>query len=181
MKTFICLLRGINVGGKHLLPMKELRALLVSKGLYNVRTYIQSGNVVFQSEVEDATQLSEAVSATIQAKFGFKPQSLILTSEEFEEALAANPFPEAGSDPKSLHLYFMAASALNPNLAELEGLKKDNERFQLLDRVFYLHAPDGIGRSKVAAKIEKSLGQPVTARNWRSVTKIMILAQEISS
>lgn len=180
MKTFICLLRGINVGGKHLLPMQELRALLTSMGLLNVRSYIQSGNVVFQSEEEDASRLSGDISAAILAKFGFKPQSLILSSDEFEEALAANPFPEAESDPKSLHLFFLISAPLNPDLAALEDLKKDNERFQLLNRVFYLHAPDGIGRSKVAEKVEKSLGEPVTARNWRSVTKIMALAQVVA-
>jgi uncharacterized protein (DUF1697 family) len=179
MKTYICLLRGINVGGKNRLPMKELKALLENIGLQHVRTYIQSGNVVFQSK-DDASSLSANISAAIMDRFGFEPQTMVLSGEEFEAAMDANPFPEAESQPKFLHLYFLASSPTHPDLAALEGVKKENERFLLLDRVFYLHAPEGIGRSKLAAKVEKALGEPATARNWRSAAKIMALAQEIS-
>jgi uncharacterized protein (DUF1697 family) len=177
MQTYICLLRGINVGGKNRLPMKELRALLKDMDLQKVRTYIQSGNVVFQAEEGDASKISADIGAAIKDTFGFEPQALVLTGEEFEEALDANPFPEAESEPKSLHLYFLASSPADPDLAALEDVKKVNERFLLLDRVFYLHAPEGIGRSKLAAKVEKTLGEPVTARNWRSSVKIRELAQ----
>lgn len=181
MKTYICLVRGINVGGKHLLPMKELRTLFEDLGLQNVRTYIQSGNVVFQSAEERGMRLSDAISAAMLDRFGFKPQVLLLSSGAFEAAMGANPFPEAEVEPNSLHLYFLASSPVQPDLAVLEELRKDGERFRLVDRVFYLHAPQGIGRSKLAANVEKSLGVPVSARNWRSVSRIMALAQEISS
>jgi uncharacterized protein (DUF1697 family) len=181
MKTYICLLRGVNVGGNNRLPMKELRSLLETIGLENVRTYIQSGNIVFRSEEADVSKLAAGISAAIKDSFGFEPLALVLSGEEFDEALAANPYPEAESEPKTLHLYFLASAPANPDLEVLEALKQESERFQLTDRVFYLHAPNGIGRSKLAAKIEKSLAEPVTARNWRSVTQIKNLSQEIST
>ena len=95
-----------------------------------------------------------------------------------ERAIRSNPYSEAESEPKTLHLYFLAASPESPDLDALEGIKGDRERFVLGDGVFYLHAPDGIGRSKLAANIEKLLGVPVTARNWRTVRKVMEMAQQ---
>jgi uncharacterized protein (DUF1697 family) len=178
MKSYIALLRGINVGGRHVLPMKELRELLENQGLQNVRTYIQSGNVVFQSVENDTSRLAADISAAILEEYGFEPAVLILASEEMEEAMVANPFPEAQSEPKFLHLFFMASLPRSPDLQALQGLKKGEERFALRGAVFYLHAPDGIGRSKLAANIEKALGVPVTARNWLSVSKIMAIARE---
>jgi uncharacterized protein (DUF1697 family) len=178
MTTYIALFRGINVGGKNKLPMKDLVATLDGVGARDVATYIQSGNAVFQSEEQDALLLSETIEAAIKERHGFEPRVLLLTSEEMERAMGANPFPEAESEPKTLHLYFLAAPPENPDLDALEGIKGDRERFVLGDGVFYLHAPDGIGRSKLAASIEKLLGVPVTARNWRTVRKVMEMAQQ---
>lgn len=158
--------------------MKEIRELLENEGLQNVRTYIQSGNVVFQSEENDTLRLAVNISGAILEAYGFEPAVLILTSEEMEEAIAANPFPEAESEPKFLHLFFLASVPRSPDLQALEDLKRGEERFALRGAVFYLHAPEGIGRSKLAAKVEKALGVPVTARNWRSVSKIMAMALE---
>jgi uncharacterized protein (DUF1697 family) len=95
-----------------------------------------------------------------------------------ERVMRSNPLPEAESEPKTLHLYFLAAPPERPDLDALEGIKGDRERFVLGDGVFYLHAPDGIGRSKLAANIEKLLGVPATARNWRTVHKVMEMAQQ---
>jgi uncharacterized protein (DUF1697 family) len=178
MTTYIALFRGINVGGKNKLPMKDLVATLENIGCREVATYIQSGNAVFQSEEQDALLLSETIEAAIKERHGFEPRVLLLASEEMERAMRSNPFPEAESEPKTLHLYFLAAPPENPDLDALEGIKGDRERFVLGDGVFYLHAPDGIGRSKLAASIEKLLGVPVTARNWRTVRKVMEMAQQ---
>jgi len=103
---------------------------------------------------------------------------LVLESEEFEKAVRSNPFPEAESEPKSLHAYFLATPPERPDLEALEGIKGDRERFVLGDRVFYLHAPDGIGRSRLAARAEKLLGVPATARNWRTVRKVKDMADQ---
>jgi uncharacterized protein (DUF1697 family) len=173
MKPFIALLRGINVGGRNRLPMRELVEVLEGLGLRNVKTYIQSGNVVFQSETVDALELAAKMGAAINERHGFTPHVFVLELDELKDAIASNPFPEAESEPKMLHLYFLACVPENPDLKTLENIKRDSERFQLKGKVFYLHTPDGIGRSKLAARVEKSLGVAVTARNWRSVRKIM--------
>ncbi len=177
METYVALFRGINVGGHNRLPMKDLVATLENAGARDVATYIQSGNAVFRSEETDASVLSEKVKATIEERHGFEAQVLVLGSDELERAVRANPFPEAESDPKTLHLYFLAASPERPDLDGLRGIKGDRERFFLGDGVLYLHAPDGTGRSRLAANAERLLGVPATARNWRTVSKVMEMAQ----
>jgi uncharacterized protein (DUF1697 family) len=178
MKTYIALFRGINVGGKNILPMKELAALLEKLGADNVKTYIQSGNAVFRHQAESASQLSSTISAAIKERHGFEPRVLLLGLAEMEKAVASNPFPAAETEPKTLHLYFLASTPQNPDLKMLDSLKKANERFKLIDTVFYLHAPDGIGRSKLAERVEKALGVAATTRNWRTVSKIMAMVQQ---
>jgi uncharacterized protein (DUF1697 family) len=103
-----------------------------------------------------------------------------LELEDIERAIRKNPFPEAATDPTTLHAGFLASVPEKPNLRTLESLKSESERFQLIDKVFYLHAPGGIGRSKLAANAEKLLGAPMTDRNWRTVCKIRQMAQELS-
>jgi uncharacterized protein (DUF1697 family) len=176
MKTFIALFRGINVGGSGVLPMRDLVETLEAIDLEDVKTYIQSGNVAFRCSEEDPVRISAGISAAIGERFGFEPEVLILEPEEIQRALEANPFPEGESEPKTLHLSFLASAPDRPDLEALESLRKDSERFVLKKRVFYLHAPEGVGRSKLAANIERLLGVPVTSRNWRTVTRVMDLA-----
>ena len=177
MKTYIALFRGINVGGNNVLPMKELVARLESIGAQNVKTYIQSGNAVFQSQETNASLLQNKISAAIKKSHGFEPQVFLLKLEDMEKVVDANPFPEAESEPKTLYVHFLASMPKNPDFAILESIKSERERFVLKDGVLYLHAPDGIGRSKLAANAEKLLGVPVTSRNWRTVRKIMDMAK----
>jgi uncharacterized protein (DUF1697 family) len=103
----------------------------------------------------------------------------VLNLSQLEKIIAANPFPEAEDEPSTLHVNFLGARPSNPNLARLEEVRTKTERFALKREAFYLHAPDGIGRSKLAARIEKVLGVPVTSRNWRTVGKIAAMAREI--
>ena len=176
MNTYIALLRGINVGGKNLLPMSALVALLADLGGQGIRTYIQSGNAVFRSAEKDPAQLSRQLAAAIKQGWGFEPWVLILGLADLKKAMAENPFPEAEADPSSLHLGFLASPPESPDLEKLTTLKKESERFQLRDKVFYLHAPEGVGRSRLAASSEKLLGVPMTDRNWRTVGKIREMA-----
>lgn len=179
MKTYIALFRGINVGGKNMLPMKELVAILEDLGSRNVKTYIQSGNAVFQSKEKDASRFSDKISREIKKRRGFEPHVLLLELDDIERVIKENPFPEAEPEHKALHVGFLCSTPGNPNLKGLEPLKGDNERFQLIDNAFYLHAPEGLGRSKVAASAEKLLGVPMTSRNWRTVCKIREMAKEL--
>jgi uncharacterized protein (DUF1697 family) len=179
MKTCIALLRGINVGGKNLLPMKELVAMLGDLGAQNVKTYIQSGNAVFVWKDKDTSQLSNQIRAEIKKRRGFDPDVLILELGDFERVIQQNPFPEAEAGPKALHAGFLAAAPERPDLKTLESLKSDSERFRLIGSVFYVHAPEGVGRSKLAAKAERLLGVPMTDRNWRTVLTLWKMAQEL--
>lgn len=176
MSKLVALFRGINVGGKNVLPMARLRGELEALGLVDVRTYIQSGNVVFESSAESSKELATSIADRIESQHGFRPEVLILSREELAAAVAANPFPEAAADPKTLHFFFLAESATQPDVAALDDARVSSERYQLTDRVFYLHAPDGIGRSKLAAKAEKLLGVAATARNYRTVDKLVGMA-----
>ena len=179
MKTYIALFRGINVGGKHALPMKELMAILEGLGAQTIKTYIQSGNAVFASQEQDPLQLSKKIRAEIKQRRGFEPHVLLLELTDLERVIKQNPFPEAETDPKALHVSFLVSAPTNPNLKALEGLKKESERFELIDSVFYLHAPEGVGRSKLAANAEKLLGAPMTDRNWRTVCALWDIAQAL--
>ena len=180
MTTYICLLRGINVGGNNKLPMKELRTLLEGLGLENVQSYIQSGNVVFQSERTDKATLSQEISAAIEKDHGFAPAILLLDRVEWESAMAANPFPQAVDEPKSLHLFFLEPAPTDPDLAALDEWKKESEAFKLIDKVFYLHAPEGIGRSKLAERFGRGWKIDITARNWRTVCKLKEMVDEVA-
>ena len=181
MHTFIALLRGINVGGNTILPMRDLVGVLEGLGLKNVKTYIQSGNVVFQSAHTNAIELSRKISAAIEKAHGLAPQVLLLGIKELQDAMASNPFPEGEHEPKTLHLFFLDSVPQNPDLEILESIKTKSEQFKLINQVFYLYAPDGIGRSKFAAKVEKALGVAVTARNWRTVNEVMSIAMALAA
>lgn len=109
MNTYIALFRGINVGGNNSLPMKELVAILEGTGAGKVKTYIQSGNAVFQSAEKNPSQLSKKLAAEIKKRHGFDPHILILGLEAIKKAIAENPFPEVEADPSSLRLGFLAS------------------------------------------------------------------------
>lgn len=176
MVARIALFRGINVGGRNVLPMKELKALLESLDCSDVKTYIQSGNVVFSHAETGDANLSQKIGSAIEKRYGFLPRVLLLSAEELQRAAAENPFTAAATEPKTLHLWFLAETPREPDLDGLHKLKAESESFVLTGRTFYLHAPDGIGRSKLAARVEKLLGVTATARNWQTVQKVLELS-----
>jgi len=178
MKHWILLLRGINVGGKNRLPMKELTLVLEKVGCTGVATYIQSGNIVLTSHISSKSRLSELISNTILNAYGFEPKVHLLLPRQLEAAVVANPFPDAVSNPKSLHLFFLSKSPSTSGLEMLETFKSDTEDLSLVMNTLYLHAPDGIGRSRLVANIEKTLDVDVTARNWRTVVKLLDLSKQ---
>ncbi len=180
MTVYVALFRGVNVGGSHSLPMHGLRNLLTRVGCEDVQTYVQSGNAVFRS-TQDADTIRSNIRAAINEQFGFAPNVYLLTIEDYRSIVAANPYPEAEDTPKYLHVWFLIGAAVSPILDTLESSKSPTERYKLSDNAFYLHAPDGIGRSKLAARVDKCLGVDTTARNWRTVTKVSALAESIIS
>jgi uncharacterized protein (DUF1697 family) len=159
--------------------MQELRDILEALGLSEVRSYIQSGNVVFGAELEDRTLLAASIESRIEAARGFRPRVYLLSAEDLRAAMTANPFPEAELEPKTLHFFFLAEPAQEPDIQALEDMRKPGEAFRLTEQVFYLHAPEGIGRSKLATNVDRRLGVATTARNFRSVEKLRAMADEV--
>jgi len=176
MPTWIALLRGIG-GGIRPLPMKELVVALQGIGLQDVRTYIQSGNVVFASR-KSAPQLARLIEACVQENFGLQSPTFVLSVAALARAAAGNPFPQAEREPKSLHLFFLAQPATAPKLDAMHELKKPSEQFVLDNQVFYLYAPEGFGTSKLPERVERLLGVRTTARNWRTIGKLLQLAKQ---
>lgn len=171
MTTYIALLRGINVGGHNILPMKELSTVLAEMGCQNVLTYIQSGNVVFQAEINDTKIFAEMISANILKSHGFGPKVWLMNQLELETAVNNNPFDTGNG--KILHFCFLDDLPNVPNIKKLNELKTESESFELQARILYLFTPEGIGRSKLAAGLENCLGVPVTVRNWNTVQKLL--------
>jgi uncharacterized protein (DUF1697 family) len=176
--TWIALFRGINVVGNHLLPMKDLATLLEREGFEGVRTYIQSGNVVFQSAEGTSISLAKRIGHLVLKSYGFHPQVFVLSVRDLMSAAATNPFPEAEADPKTLHLFFLFELPRSPDLESLSRLKTGREAFALKGKVFYLHTPDGFSVSKLRARAERFIGVGATARNWRTVNKLLEMVWE---
>lgn len=174
MMTYIALLRAINVGGNNLIKMADLKQIMAELGYQNVRTYIQSGNVVFETDVTDRLAMADKISMAIEASHGFAPPIFILEKVEFIAALDGQKleFTEA----KYVYFYFLERPALDIKLPEIDALLAEGDAYILTDKVFYLHCPAGVGRSKLAAKLDRLLGVQTTARNLRSVEKILELA-----
>ena len=171
MNSYVALLRGINVGGNNILPMKDFRDLLAALGCEDVATYIQSGNAVFKHD-SDSASLSESIAAAIASSFGFEPSVVVLTAAEFSAVVAKCPFAAEAIKPNLLYAWFLQEVATAANTTRLDELASGGEEFVLTDSAFYLHAPNGIGRSKLGGQVEKCLGVPATARNWRTISKI---------
>ncbi len=165
MKTYVILFRGINVGGNNILPMKALTAVLEENDYRDVKTYIQSGNVVLRSQKKPDTNID----SIIQNKFGFRPEVITLEESEFITAIKNNPF--SSKEGKIIHFYFCKNSP-KANAEQLKTLRSESEEYYIEDKVFYLHAPHGIGRSKLVAKIESCLGVPATGRNLNTINKL---------
>ncbi len=177
-RIYFALLRGINVGGNHPLPMHLLRRSFGELGCTGVRTYIQSGNVVFRSGTAPQT-LAAQIGASVEREAGFAPDVLIRPGAWLAQALRANPFAEAEAEPARLHLYFLVEPPADADVDKLAQLARPSERFVLTRELLYLDAPEGIGRSRLATKIESAVGVTVTARNWRTASRLLEMVKEM--
>jgi uncharacterized protein (DUF1697 family) len=175
VNTYIALFRGINVGGKNILPMKDIVAILDTLNYENIRTFIQSGNVIFQDKNTVNEKSADEIAKLVLEKNGFEPKVLLLSLEELQDAVANNPF--ATDKGKALHFFFLESQPKKPKTEQLTSMKAKSEEFLLTNKVFYLYAPEGIGRSKLAAGVEKALDVPITARNWNTVSVLVSMAE----
>lgn len=168
---WVALFKGINVGGNNKLPMAELRALATELGLGDATTYIQSGNLIFGSD-DKADVIEEKLASAVERRFGFRPSIIIRSAASLKAALAANPFAARVSEGKQLHMFFLDEPADRYDEAALRALATETEDFALIGNVFYLFAPDGIGRSKLVEKMGPYFPKRITARNLNSVQAI---------
>lgn len=173
MNSYVALLCGVNVGGKNRLPMAELRAAASTAGLQHVQTYIQSGNLIFQSPTKSNKALQMLVGDLLQSQFSINTPVMVRRTDELRAIRDANPFKSHTDLGKALQLFVLDSPAEAANLKKIHAIKSESESIDLSDHCFYLLAPDGIGRSKLAANAEKLLGVSTTTRNWRTVNKIL--------
>lgn len=175
MTTYLALFRGINIGGHNKVSMKEIVALFEDLNFKNISTYIQSGNVIFDTRRRSRSKLSSDISQGIFKRCGFATTVMLLTASELQDAIAHNPYPSDVG--KALHFLFLNEPPKKPDLDRLTGLKTDSEDFMLGDKVFYLYTPEGFGRSKLAMNVERCLGVATTGRNWNTVSKLVAMMQ----
>ena len=170
---YLALLRGINVGGKNLLPMKDLALMFTSAGATDVKTYIQSGNVVFSASPQLVKKLPALIPDQIVQKFGMRIPLVIRSAEEVAEVIASNPYLQDGEPEDALHVYFLADVPTPENLSKLDPNRSHPDRFILRNRDLYVHLPAGMARTKLTnAYFDSKLATVSTARNWRTVLKL---------
>lgn len=175
MGTYVGLLRGINVGGKNKLPMAQLVKVYEAAGASAVRTYIQSGNVIFDAPAALAKRLPGLVSAALAARFGLAIPVLQRPAAALDAALEANPFPRA--DEATLHVAFLSAKPGAVAVASLEPNRSPGDAFAVVGDVVYLHCPHGFGKTKLTTTwLDAKLRTTSTVRNWNTVRALAALA-----
>jgi uncharacterized protein (DUF1697 family) len=175
----VALLRGLNVGGKNLLPMERLARMFEALGCRAVRTYIQSGNVLFAAGAALARRVPAAVRAAIRAEVGLEVPVIVRTADELAAVARGNPFLDAGADPKTLHVAFLAEAPAPARVAALDPRRSPPDEFVVRGREIYLRLPNGVGRTRLTnAYFDSQLDTVSTLRNVNTVQKLVELCHE---
>ncbi len=178
MAAYIALLRGVNVGG-NMLKMDRLRELCAKLGMQNVRTYVQSGNVVFQAQGSGA-QWAELLERKLMGETRLPVTVIVRSAAEMAAILAGNPFlKEKGIDTARLHVTFLQQASAKSAVDSLANLKAGLDRLRCIGKEIYLHCPNGYGQTKLSNNaLEKALGVKATTRNWNTVQKLCEMAKD---
>ncbi|MCG6858274.1 MAG: DUF1697 domain-containing protein [Salaquimonas sp.] len=179
MTVFLVLFRGINVGGNKIVRMEVLREALTKAGFDKVATYIQSGNVVLTSD-KKASEVAALVAKQFEQAFGFSSRPTVRSLEQWRELIAGNPFVAEAKDHKTVSEVLLDETPADDAVERLRGFAT-TERIVPGEGVLYLHAPDGFGRSKVAEKLDATLKVPLTIRNWRTMLKLLDMAESTAN
>ena len=178
MATYVALLRAINLGAVNKIPMPALRTMFEDLGHENVRTYVQSGNVVFEAPRTGLKKLVRQLEEGVTATFGHDISVIIRNGSDLERIATRNPFASEGGSPSSMHVVFLAERAPARGVKVLDPDKWLPDKFEVSGSEIYLLLPNGMGRSKMSiSHFEKVLGVRGTARNWNTVTKLRELVQ----
>lgn len=176
LPTHVALLRGINLGGKNTVPMADLRAWVEAAGGEAVRTYVQSGNVLFDASLADAPGIATAITGQIKERLGHSVPVVLLTAVELRQIARSNPYLAEGAPENELHVMLLSAAPAPERVAKLDPDRSPPDRFTVAGRAVYHHAPNGVARSKLTnAYLDRVLGVTSTARNWRTVGKLLAL------
>jgi uncharacterized protein (DUF1697 family) len=174
MPTYIAMIRGINVSGHKKIKMDQLRESFEALGFSQVRTYIQSGNVIFQTARTSPTDLSKRIEERIGADFGFSVAVILRTSGEMGKTIQDNPFlTKPGIDSSKLHVTFLSQLPVPTTLKKLDTWRAEPDEFRYFGKEIYLHCPNGYGRTKLSNNaFERVLSVSATTRNWNTVNKL---------
>jgi len=173
MPVHVALLRGINVGGGNKIPMAELRQVAGDLGWTKPETYIQSGNLLFEASGSGA-KLETALEAAIKQRLGLEIPVIVRSAADWPAYVAANPFPEAGEAETNRLMLLLSKQPPKPDSAlAIQERAKNGERVRIAAGAIWIHYPDGAGTSKLtSALIDRLVGSPATARNWRTIIKL---------
>jgi uncharacterized protein (DUF1697 family) len=175
VQTYVALLRGINLGARNKIAMGDLRAMFETLDARDVRTYVQSGNVVFVSDAK-AADLPDAIERAIARAAGLDVEVLVRTRAQLDRVVKGNPFAD-GAELKALHVTFLDARPAKARVDALDPERYPPDTFRVAGQEVYLHCPNGYGPSKLSnAYFEKQLGVAATTRNWRTVTTLAAMA-----
>lgn len=182
MPRYISLLRGINVGGHKKIKMAELKTAYEELGLQEVKTYIQSGNVLFNTNELDKTKLSLSIQKGIADKWGFEVTVWVIAPKEWSAYLDNNPFlTQKNIDTSKLHLTVLNARPNQDLLAAIKGFESGEDEFKCIDKVIYLYCPNGQAKTRLTNNFfERKLNVAATTRNWRSSRKLLELTKTSS-
>jgi len=176
MAVYVALLRGINVGGKNSLPMNDLSALFTDAGCTDVRTYVQSGNVVFHASPSLARRIPAVIEEAISDQFGLRVPVMTRTAAELRDVVKDNPFLRGKPETETLHVAFLADTPTAARVASLDENRSPPDAWEVRGRKIYLRLPNGVGRTKLTnAYFDSKLGTTSTLRNWRTVLKLVEL------
>jgi len=182
MSAIICLLRGVNLGGHNKIAMDSLRDICSSLKLRSPQTYIQSGNVVFVTAEKDLARLARRIEDCIEQKHSFRPSVMLRTAAEMRGVIARNPFASRKNiDPAKLVVSFLAAAPTAEVAKRLPEIKVGPEELHVSGRELYIYFPDGQGRSKLPAALNRAAKIPATARNWNTVVKLLAMAEALEA
>jgi uncharacterized protein (DUF1697 family) len=174
----IVLLRGINLGSRNRIAMPELRTAFEGAGYDDLRTYLQSGNVVLSSTAS-AAKLTRECERLIAATFGLEIAVVVRTRKQLAEVVRRNPLAKVAKDPKRYQVSFLEKKPTAELVRKLESVAAESERLVAIGRELYAWHPEGVARSRLWAMLAgRDLGVTATARNWTTVTKLLELADE---
>ncbi len=181
MKTYISILRGINVSGHKLIKMDALRKSFESMQFSNVKTYLQSGNIIFSYDDIEEKKLEEQISKEIEKEFGFDVPVIVLSIEKIEEIIKNNPFLKDKSKEESfMHVTFLSSKSETNNFNAIEEKKQDNENIVFSEYAVYLYCPNGYGNTKLNNNfIETKLKVRATTRNWKTTLELLKITKKM--